>query len=171
MKLNRTGKLTRTSIAVALVVMVAGVAAMPAHAQKKKSKVNIESDQMELFESKNQAIFRGNVRARQNNVRLNSTNLIATFVKTKNGGTDVTWLETKGGGVKIITSSQTITGDRMKMNVKANTAVVTGKVTVIQGTSVVKGEKLNVNLNTNESKFTSGQGKRVIFSFDPDKSN
>ena len=89
-------------------------------------------------------------------------------MKTKSGGTDVTWLETKGGGVRIQTSSQTITGDRMKMNVKANTAVVTGNVTVTQGTSVVKGQKLNVNLNTNESKFTGGQGARVKFTFDPD---
>ena len=168
MKLNRTGKLNRAGIAVALIVMAASLAALPADAQKKKSKVNIESDQMELFESKNLAIFRGNVRARQNDVRLNSTNLTATFVKTKGGGTDVTLLETKGGGVKIVTSSQTITGDRMTMNVKANTAVVTGNVTVIQGTSVVKGEKLNVNLNTNESKFSGVPGARVKFSFDPD---
>jgi len=159
MKLNKAG------MTVALTLMVACLAATPGHAQKKKSKVSIESDQMELFEKTNQAIFRGNVRARQNDVRLNSTNLIATFAKTKNGGTDVTWLETKGGGVKIITRSQTITGDRMKMNVKANTAVVTGKVTVTQGTSVVKGEKLNVNLNTNESKFSGG---RVKFNFDPE---
>lgn len=159
MKPNRAG------ISIALILMAASVAALPAAAQQKKGKVNIESDQMELFESKNQAIFRGNVRARQDDVRLSSTNLIATFVKTKNGGTDVTWLETKGGGVRIQTPSQTITGDRMKMNVKANTAVVTGKVTVTQGTSVVKGERLNVNLNTNESKFDKG---RVKFSFDPD---
>ena len=162
MKPNRTG------VAIALTVMAASFAAMPAVAQQKKNKVNIESDQMELFESKNQAVFRGNVRARQNNVRLNSTNLIATFKKTKSGGTDVTWLETKGGGVRIQTSSQTITGDRMKMNVKANTAVVTGNVTVTQGTSVVKGEKLNVNLNTNESKFTGSQKARVKFTFNPD---
>lgn len=166
MKLNRIGKLNRTGIAIALIVMAASLAALPAHAQKKKSKVSIESDQMELFESKNLAVFKGNVRARQDDVRLNSTNLIATFAKTKGGGTDVTWLETKGGGVKIITGSQTITGDRMKMDVKANTAVVTGKVTVIQGTSVVKGEKLNVNLDTNESKFSGG---RVKFKFVPDK--
>ncbi len=168
MKLTRTGTFNKAGIAVALIVMAASLAALPAEAQKKKSKVNIESDQMELFESKNQAIFRGNVRARQDDVSLNSTNLIATFVKTKGGGTDVTWLETKGGGVKIKTGSQTITGDRMKMNVKANTAVVTGKVTVIQGTSVVKGEKLNVNLNTNESKFVGVPGARVKFSFNPD---
>ena len=62
--------------------------------------------------------------------------------------------------------TQTITGDRMKMNVKANTAVVTGKVTVNQGTSVVNGEKLNLNLNTNEAKFSGG---RVKFNFDPDQ--
>jgi len=159
MRLNKAG------IFVALTLMAIFLATTPGHAQKKKGKVSIESDQMELFESKNQAIFRGNVRVRQNKVRLNSTNLIATFAKTKNGGTDVTWLETKGGGVQIITPSQTITGDRMKMNVKANTAVVRGKVSVTQGTSVVTGEQLNVNLNTNESKFSGG---RVKFNFDPD---
>lgn len=160
MKPNKAG------YAVALMVMTASLAATPAHAQKTKNKVNIESDQMELFESKSQAIFRGNVRARKGDVSLDSTNLIATFKKTKGGGTDVTWLETTGGGVKIITPTQTITGDRMKMNVKANTAVVTGKVTVNQGTSVVNGEKLNVDLNTNEAKFSGG---RVKFNFDPDQ--
>jgi len=169
MKLTRTGTLDKAGIAVALIMMAASLAALPADAQKKKSKVNIESDQMELSESENKAVFKGNVRARQDDVSLNSTNLTATFVKTKGGGTDVTWLETKGGGVKIITGSQTITGDRMKMDVKANTAVVTGNVTVVQGTSVVKGEKLNVNLNTNESKFSSVPGSKVKFSFNPDK--
>ena len=157
--------LNKAGLSVALALMAASLAAIPGQTHTKKSKVNIESDQMELFESKNKAVFRGNVRARQNDVRLNSTNLIATFAKTKNGGTDVTWLETTGGGVKIITPSQTITGDRMKMNVKANTAVVRGKVTVTQGTSVVKGELLNLNLNTNEAKFSGG---RVKFNFEPD---
>ncbi len=40
---------------------------------------------MKLSESTNKAVFKGNVRARQNDVSLNSTNLIATFVKTKVG--------------------------------------------------------------------------------------
>lgn len=159
MKLNTAG------ITVALTLLATSFATTSGYAQTKKSKVSIESDQMELFESTNQAVFRGNVRARQNDVRLNSTNLIATFEKTKSGGTDVTWLETKGGGVQIITPSQNITGDRMKMNVKANTAVVTGKVTVTQGTSIVKGERLNLNLNTNEAKFSGG---RVKFNFEPE---
>ncbi len=151
---------------IAAAAMLTALVALPqaAHAQATKSKVDIESDQMELFETKNQAVFRGNVRARQKGVRLNASNLIATFVKTQSGGTDVTWLETTGGGVTIITSSQTITGDRMKMNVKANTAVVTGNVTVKQGTNVVRGERLDVDLNSNQSKFSGG---RVKFNFDP----
>jgi lipopolysaccharide export system protein LptA len=160
--------LTGKSIALALVLALSAASTTIVHAQKKKSAVDIESDQMELFEDRNQAIFRGNVRARRNDVRLNSTNLIATFQKSANGSTDVTWLETTGGGITIVTSSQTITGDRMKMNVKANTAIVTGNVTVKQGTNVVTGEKLDVNLNTNQSKFTSGSGGKVKFSFTPD---
>jgi lipopolysaccharide export system protein LptA len=155
----------RIATALALCLFACVFATSASHAQSAKSKVDIESDSMELFEAKNQAIFKGNVRARRKDVRLSSTNLIATFVKTKSGGTDVTWLETTGGGVTIITSSQTITGDRMKMNVKANTAVVTGNVTVKQGTNVVKGGRLDVNLNTNQSKFSGGG---VKFSFSPD---
>jgi lipopolysaccharide export system protein LptA len=64
-----------------------------------------------------------------------------------------------------VTRTQVINGDWMKMNVKANTAVVGGGVTVKQGTSVVRGDKLDVNLNTNQSKFSGG---RVKGSFLPD---
>lgn len=135
----------------------------PAHAQG-SGKVDIEADSMELFEEKNEAIFRGNVKASRRDVRLSANSLLVKFAKDGGGKNEITWLETTGG-VQIVTPTQVINGDWMKMNVKSNTAVVGGGVTVKQGTSVVTGDKLDVNLATNQSKFSGG---RVRGSFIPD---
>ncbi|MEE4236037.1 MAG: LptA/OstA family protein [Anderseniella sp.] len=134
-------------------------------AQTSQGKVDIEADSMELFEEKNEAIFRGNVKASRRDVKFSAGTLLVKFAKDGAGKSEITWLETAGGGVQIVTPTQVINGDWMKMNVKANTAVVGGGVTVKQGTSVVSGDKLDVNLNTNESKFSGG---RVRGSFIPD---
>ena len=136
----------------------------PALAQG-SGKVDIEADSMELFEEKNEAIFRGNVKASRRDVRFSAGTLLVKFAKDGAGKNEITWLETAGGGVQIVTPTQVINGDWMKMNVKANTAVVGGGVTVKQGTSVVSGDKLDVNLNTNQSKFSGG---RVRGSFIPE---
>lgn len=143
------------------------VASVPAQslAQQAGGKVDIEADSMELFEEKNQAVFKGNVRASRRDVKLSASTLLVKFAKNKAGKTEVTWLEASGGGVQIVTRTQVINGDWLKMNVKANTAVVGGGVTVKQGTSVVRGDKLDVNLSTNQSKFSGG---RVKGSFLPD---
>lgn len=157
---SATPKIHALALAAAL-----AVSAPAAVFAQSKGKVDIEADSMELIEQKNQAIFRGNVRASRRDVKLRAGTLLVRFKKNKQGKTEVTWLETKSGGVTIITATQTITGDWMKMNVKANTAVVGGGVRVKQGTSIVNGDKLDVNLNTNQSKFSGG---RVKGSFLPD---
>ena len=155
----------------ATLALMAGLAAsgplMPltAIAQQSAGKVDIEADSMELFEQRNEAVFRGNVKASRRDMKLTAPLLLVKFAKDKAGKTEVTWLETQGGGVQIVTRTQTINGDWMKMNVKANTAVVGGGVTVKQGTSVVRGDKLDVDLNTSQSKFSGG---RVKGSFLPD---
>jgi lipopolysaccharide export system protein LptA len=149
---------------VAAMALSASLTVTPALSQQTKGKVDIEADSMELFEAKSQAIFKGNVRARRQGMRLSANTLLVKFTKNGSGSTQVTWLETSGG-VEIVTSTQVITGDWMRMNVKANTAVVGGGVTVKQGTSLVHGDRLNVDLNTNQSKFSGG---RVKGSFVPD---
>lgn len=149
------------ALLIAMMIVFAGLAATgPASlAQQNKGKVDIEADTMELFDEKNEAIFRGNVRASRQNMKLSAGTLLVKFAKGVSGKTEVTWLETAGGGVQIITATQVINGDWMKMNVKANTAIVGGGVTVKQGTSVVSGDKLDVDLNTNQSKFSGGRVK------------
>ena len=137
---------------------------------KKKQPVDIESNTMEIIDEKNQAIFTGKVIAKRGKVTLHAEKLVVDFIKEKNvkapeakEKTTVTFLNATGG-VLIITSSQRITGQWARMDVKADKAVVGGNVTVKQGSSVIKGNKLNVNLKTDHSEMTGG---RVKGSFTP----
>jgi lipopolysaccharide export system protein LptA len=134
---------------------------------KKKQKVDIESNTMEIVDGKNQAVFTGKVIAKRGDVTLNADKLVVDFIKEKvkdgEDKTKVTFLNATGH-ILIVTRKQRITGQWAKMNVKADTAVVGGNVVVHQGSSIIRGKKLNVNLKTDRSVMTGG---RVRGTFTP----
>ncbi len=72
--------------------------------------------------------------------------------------TEVTFLEATGH-VVIITAKQRITGEKARMDVKANKLVVTGNVVVTQDKTIMKGKELHVDLKTNHSELTGGRVK------------
>jgi len=169
---------TPVFLAMAAAVVSAALFGLPAKAQSvnttdlskstnKKQAVDIESNAMEIIDEKNQAIFTGKVVAKRGKVTLNAEKLVVDFVKEKQSdGTDktsVTFLNATGG-VLIITSTQRITGQWARMDVKADKAVVGGNVVVKQGSSIIRGKKLKVNLKTDRSEMTGG---RVRGTFTP----
>ena len=126
--------------------------------------VDIEADSMEVLDKEKKAIFKGNVNAKRGNVTLKTENLVVTYTEqpaATEGGekkTDVTFLDADTS-VVIITSSQTVTGDSAHMDVKANKVTVKGNVKVVQGKTVMNGQQLFVDLNTNRSEMTGGRVK------------
>ena len=128
----------------------------------KKQPVDIESNAMEIIDEKNQAVFTGKVVAKRGKVTLHAEKLVVDFIKVKQSDgsdkTTVTFLNATGG-VLIITSTQRITGQWARMDVKADRAVVGGNVVVKQGTSIIRGKKLKVNLKTDRSEMTGGRVK------------
>ncbi len=135
--------------------------ALATESQQEKD-VDIESDQMQVLETDNTAIFTGNVDARRGNIKLNCDKLVVHYVNAKKQDgskkTEVTHLDATGN-VVIITRTQRITGAWAKMNVKANQLNVGGNVVVTQGKTVVRGKKLFVDLDKNISQFTGGRVK------------
>jgi lipopolysaccharide export system ATP-binding protein len=67
----------------------------------------------------------------------------------------VTYLEATGA-VVIETAQQRITGAWARMDVKSNKVTVGGNVVVTQGSTVLRGEQLLVDLNANTSEMTGG---------------
>jgi lipopolysaccharide export system protein LptA len=126
--------------------------------------VDIEADQMQILDEQKKAIFKGNVIGKRGNVTLTCTTLTVDYVETPNtppatgSKTEVTLLDAQGN-VKIVTKTQTITGNAGKMDVKANQVTVTGQVKVVQGKTVITGEKLFADLDTGKSEMTGGRVK------------
>jgi lipopolysaccharide export system protein LptA len=129
--------------------------------------VDIEANQMEVLDAEKKAIFTGKVVGKRGAVTLNCDKLVVNYIETpqQDGSkrTEVTFLDATGN-VVIVTSRQTVTGQWAKMDVKKNEVTVGGKVKVVQGKTVLNGEKLFVDLDTNRSEMTGG---RVRGSFVP----
>jgi lipopolysaccharide export system protein LptA len=131
-------------------------------ATSRKKPVDIESDRMEIREKENRAIFTGSVVAKRSDVTLNSDSLVVDYgeVKQADGTTknEVINLDAKGH-VVIITAKEKITGDWAKMDPKTNILDVGGTVTVTQGDTVLRGERLHANLDSGEMDLTGGRVK------------
>lgn len=145
-------------------------AAKPFKKQAPPKEVNIEADQMEIFDDKKQAVFKGNVDAKRTDVHLTCDTLVVTYAETidpttKEKKSDVTFLDATGN-VKIVTDKQTVTGKWAKMDVKSNDLTVGDNVKILQGKNVLTGTKLFVDLDTNKSQLSGG---RVKGSFLPEK--
>lgn len=161
-------------------LLVLGVAAGPASAQtgsgiganltdasaKSKAAVDIAADSMELLEEQNKAVFTGNVDAVRGKIKLKSNKLVVDYkeVTRKNGSkkTEVRFLNATGN-VRIVSGNQTITSNWAKMDVKANKAVIGGNVTVVQGKTRLKGDRLLLNLTTGQSRMQGGRVRAKFF--------
>jgi lipopolysaccharide export system protein LptA len=157
-----TGNLTRA-------IFVAGLLAMPLHTSyaAQSGPVEVTANEMEIIDGGKQATFRGAVDAIRTDGRIKADVMVVDYADVKqDDGTmksEVSKLDAKGN-VTITTKTQVITGDWAKMNITANTLLVGGDVKVVQGKTVLKGQKLNVDLNTNKTLMSGG---RVTGSFVP----
>lgn len=133
---------------------------------RSKAAVDIAADSMELLEEQNTAVFTGNVDAVRGKIKLKSNKLVVKYkeVTRQNGSkkTEVRFLDATGR-VTIVSGNQTITSDWAKMDVKANKAVIGGNVTVVQGKTRLRGDKLFLNLTTGQSRMQGGRVRAKFF--------
>jgi LPS export ABC transporter protein LptC/lipopolysaccharide transport protein LptA len=136
--------------------------------------MNVDADTLELLDTANKAIFTGDVVARQGDLVLRTAELTAFYSGqagiglTQPGGdaavkgkgqekSEVTRMEARHG-VILTSKDQTATGKWADFNVKANTALLGGGITVTRPTDdplkldVIKGELLRVDLTTGISQ-------------------
>ena len=142
--------------------------------------MQVEAETLELHDDSSKAIFNGDVRARQGDLLLRTAELTA-FYSGKSGMGFGNPAEEPGGKAKgqdrgeivrlearrkvILTSKdqQSASGEWADFNVKDNTALMGGGVTVTRVTddplkpTVVRGERLKVDLATGISQFEAAE--------------
>lgn len=152
--------------AAALLLMSAGT--LRAQTADAPVPVDVSANEMEIFDAEKKAIFRGAVDATRGTTNLKADTLTVTYAEVKqpdgSSKTDATDLDAKGN-VTIKTPRETITGDWAKFNPQTNKLVVGGAVKLVQGATVLTGNELRADLNTDKIQMTGG---RVKGSFLPD---
>lgn len=148
-------------LGVALWSVVAWGLSTPSYAQESGA-VDIEAAEMEILETDKLAIFRGDVVAKRPSDTIRADEMIVSYIDVKQPDgttkTEVDVLDCKGN-VTITTATQTITGSVAKFFVRKDELVVTGDVKVVQGTTVLRGPRLTVDLKSKRTKMTGGRVK------------
>lgn len=139
-----------------------------------KAPINVDADALDIFDQAKMAVFKGNVLAKQGDFVVRASELTARYSGQSGLGLASTPAKSEKGQAAqlqkiearqkvVITSSdgRTASGDWADFNVKANTAVVGGKVIVTQGKSVVEGTKLLIDMNTGQSRFEVAEGAKA----------
>ena len=137
----------------ALLAMV--LFATPAFAQQK---VNITADLFTIDETTRTVVFTGNVVVDHPTVKVWAPKVVATYGE---GGTSDIKTFDASGNVKLQTTDQTATGERAVFTPGDQLLRLTGNVLVTNSGGTVNANELVVNLATNVSTFTGGNGGRV----------
>jgi len=159
--------------------------AMQGFQMNRDQPVKIESNTLEVRDKSQQATFMGSVKLTQGETILQCNTLVifyeenaapagpkkgapATAQKSGGGlgGQQIKRAEAKGD-VRVTQKDQTARGDSGVFDVKSNSVTLIGNVVLTQGTNVVRGDRMFVDLNTGISRVESDKAKRVESLFNP----
>ena len=135
---------------------------VPAHAQSlpggdSGQPIEINADRLEVVQPEQKAIFSGNVVATQGKVKLTSERMTVFYRPASNGGAQsgVSRIEV-AGNVNMTTPTESASGDQGVYNVDNKQILVFGNVTLRRDKNVLKGERMEYNLQTGRSLLTAG---------------
>ncbi len=142
--------------------------ALQGFSQNRDQPVKIDAASLEVRDKNKIATFSGNVRVVQGDTTLRCKSL-AVFYDQDGAGNAMTAakpgpagqqrirrLEARGG-VVVTQKDQTATGDLGAFDMASNTVTLTGNVVVTQGQSILRGQRLTVNLATGVSQVEGGR--------------
>jgi len=155
-----------------LLLAAAMLTAAPAAAQfaSGRGPIDITANELELIDSQHLAIWRGEVEALQGQDRMRSDVLNIYFAGKPADAASKTapasgaapgrdWGKVQRvvaeGNVFFISPNQTARGDHGVYEQGSNTTTITGDVVIVQGKSVVHGNKLLIDMTTNHATMVA----------------
>ena len=129
--------------------------------------VNIEADTLEVFDARKKAYFRGNVKVTQGKLTLRSKELEVTYTargsnkKVAPGSPNaaVKLIRAKGRVVIDTPDNQSVTSKWALFDVQRQFITIGGDVVMSQGSNVMKGDKLLIDLKAGTSRLETGTAK------------
>ena len=154
--------LVHATISPALIWVAIGGAPGPAPANAQTSAlrghnsdapVDVAADRIEVQDRADRAVFSGNVVVRQAELTLNTERLSIAY--TKAGGVQIERLDASGG-VTVRSPSETARGQFGIYDLNRRIITLLGGVTLIRGSSQVRGARLVLDLNSGRAVMDGG---------------
>ncbi len=125
--------------------------------------IDIEADLLEVDDKQKQAIFRGNVVARQGGFSLQARELAVHYTgqpagdvagaSAGGGNGNITRIEAKGKVLVSTQDDQTATSEWANFDVEQQVVTIGGNVVLSQGENVLRGDRLVIDLRRGTSRF------------------
>lgn len=117
--------------------------------------IEIEADQLDIFDKKKIAIFKGSVIATQGETTLQTSALTIHYAGGGSGtAQSITRLEANGG-VTVSQKDQKAIGDRAFVDMTKEEITLAGDVVLTQGGNVLRGSKLFIDMKTGAARLAS----------------
>ncbi|MCV6546949.1 MAG: LptA/OstA family protein [Cohaesibacter sp.] len=117
--------------------------------------IEVEADQLDIFDKKKVAIFKGNVIAKQGETRLTTSSLTIHYAGGGAGtAQSITKLEANGG-VIVSQKDQKATGSRAFVDMTREQITLSGNVVLTQGKNVLRGSELFIDMRTGAARLAS----------------
>lgn len=146
-----------TKFRVSLPLLTVLLCALPATAQVSALKghstnapIDVAADRMEVRDTTNQAIFSGNVAIRQGDMTLDADSVTIFYKRGTGTNPEISRIDAQGS-VKLVTASETASGRYGIYDVVAKTITLVGNVELTQGGSVLRGQRLAIDLASGRS--------------------
>lgn len=124
--------------------------------------ISIEADTLEVREKESTATFKGNVVVKQGDVTIQTSALRVFYVGEGQGAASdqrIRRMETLGE-VVVTSADQRARGDKAIFEAEEETITLDGNVVLTQGTNILRGTKLVVDLAAGTSRvFSGGDGQ------------
>ena len=115
--------------------------------------LNVDAKSIDVLDANGKAIFSGDVRITQGDMKLNADTVTVFYSRSKKGGSPTIERLDAQNNVKLITPSETATGRYGIYDVGQKTITLVGGVTLTHGESVLRGQRLAIDLESGRSKL------------------
>lgn len=114
--------------------------------------IDIDAARIDVQDADNKATFAGDVRIVQGTMTLNADSVTVFYDRAKKGDPEIQRLDARNR-VKLVTPTESASGTNGIYDVARKTITLVGGVTLTRGDSVLRGQRLTIDLETGRSKL------------------
>lgn len=124
--------------------------------------IDVDANAIDVLDQNSKAIFSGDVRIVQGSMKLNADTVTVFYDRTNKAGNPTIQRLDAQNNVKLVTPTETASGRYGVYDVAQKTVTLVGGVTLTRGESVLRGQRLSIDLQTGRSKLDgAGTGGSV----------